>query len=79
LAFFSKIPRDTFLGKPSEGNCYVQVIVIVNEMMVEIGKTKERLNVFDLLRFRPVANCLDFVFGHGKSIGRKHIAVKIDL
>jgi hypothetical protein len=74
-ALFSKSPRDTFPGKPSEGNGYVRVIV--NETMVEVGETEEGLNIFDLPRVRPITNRLNFLFGHRKSIGREHIAKEL--
>jgi hypothetical protein len=74
-ALFGKSPRDTFPGKPSEGNCYVRVIV--NETTVEIGETEEGLNIFDLPRFGPIPNRLEFIFGHRKSFGREHIAKEL--
>jgi hypothetical protein len=49
----------------------------VNETTVEIGEAEEGLNVFDLPRFRPIPNHLDFIFGHSKSIGREHIAKEL--
>src|SRR5882672_4511600 len=41
--------------------------------MVEVGKTKEQLNVLDFLRFRPVLDNLDLVQGHGEAFGRQHV------
>jgi hypothetical protein len=55
----------------------VIVRVIVNETTVEIGEAGEGLNIFDLLRLRPIPNHLDFLFGHRKSIGREHIAEEL--
>ena len=74
-ALLGKSPRDTFPGKPSEGNGYVRIIV--NETSVEIGEAKEGLNIFDLPRFRPIPNRLDFLFGHRESLGREHIAEEL--
>src|SRR5882724_338155 len=45
-----------------------------NESSVEVGKTKERLNIFDLSGFRPILDYLDFVRRHGEAFGRQHIS-----
>ena len=45
-----------------------------NEMLVEIGKTQEGLNVFNLVGFRPILNDLDIVGGHGETAWRKDVA-----
>jgi len=45
-----------------------------NELSVKVGKTKERLNIFDFLGFGPILDYLDFVRGHGKAFGRQHIS-----
>ena len=34
--------------------------VVVDELSIEIGKSEERLDVFDLPRLRPIDDCLDF-------------------
>ena len=36
----------------------------MNELPIEVGKAKEGLYVFDLLRFRPLLDNLDFLVGH---------------
>ena len=36
----------------------------MNELPIEVGKAKEGLNVFDLLRFQPLLNNLDFLISH---------------
>ncbi|KIK26120.1 hypothetical protein PISMIDRAFT_95626, partial [Pisolithus microcarpus 441] len=51
----SETPRGVLLGEA----------VIVNELAVEVGEAKERLDVFHLLGFRPVTHGLDFILGHG--------------
>ncbi|KIK22873.1 hypothetical protein PISMIDRAFT_101697, partial [Pisolithus microcarpus 441] len=51
----SEIPRGVLPGEA----------VIVNELAVEVGKAKERLDVFHLPGFRPVTHGLDFILGHG--------------
>ena len=42
-------------------------------MLIEIGKAKEGLDVFDLLGFRPILNDLDLVRGHSEAALRKYI------
>jgi hypothetical protein len=74
-AIFSKSPWDTFPGKPSEGNRYVQVVV--NETTVEIGEPEEGLYILDSLGFGPIPYRLDFIFGHRKSVGQEHIAKEL--
>jgi hypothetical protein len=49
----------------------------VNEVTVEIGETEEGLNIFDLPRFGPIPNCLDFLFRHHKSFDQKHIGEEL--
>ncbi|KIO02469.1 hypothetical protein M404DRAFT_147757, partial [Pisolithus tinctorius Marx 270] len=38
--------------------------VVKDKMAVEVGKAKERLNVFDLARLRPITDGLDFFLRH---------------
>src|SRR5882724_5690292 len=45
-----------------------------NESSVKVGKTEERLNIFDLSGFRPILDYLDFVRRHGEAFGRQHIS-----
>src|SRR5882724_668655 len=45
-----------------------------NESSVKVGETEERLNIFDLLGFRPILDYLDFVRCHGEAFGRQHIS-----
>jgi len=47
------------MGEMSERDSDVQVIV--DKAMIEISKTEEGLNIFNLPRFRPLTNNLDFV------------------
>ena len=49
----------------SEGNNNVRVIM--DETMIEVSKTKERLNVFNFLGLRPVKDSLYFAWGHGET------------
>ena len=41
--------------------------VSINEVSVEVGKTQEILNVFDLPGFMPILDNLDFVWHHGEA------------
>ena len=58
LARVRKITGNIFLGKASEGNDNVRVIM--DEMTIEVSKTKERLNVFNIPGLRPVKDSLYF-------------------
>jgi hypothetical protein len=42
--------------------------------MVEVGKAKEGLNVFDFPWFRPIEDGLHFVFSHAESVGGKNVS-----
>ena len=57
-----KIPCCTFPCELGEQNCDLQVVM--NELPIEVGEAKEGLNVFDLLRFWPLLDDLDFLIGH---------------
>ena len=57
------------MGKLREGND--DVGVVVDESMVKVRKSKEGLNVLNFLRFRPIGNGLNFLHGHGESVGRE--------
>ena len=60
-----KIPGNIFMGEASEGNDNVRVIM--DEKMIEISKTKERLNVFNFPGLRPVKDSLYLAWGHGET------------
>ena len=60
-----EVPNSTLSGKACEG--YSDFRVSVNDVLVEVGKTKEILNVFDLPGFRPILDNLDFVQCHGEA------------
>jgi len=64
-ALIGEVPNCTLSGKVHEG--YSDFRVSVNEMLVEVGKTEERLNVFNFSRFGPILDNLDFVGCHGKA------------
>ena len=48
--------------------------VSINEMMVEVGKAEEGLNVLDFLGFQPVLDDLDFVWGHDEAFQGQHVS-----
>ena len=66
-ALIGEVPNCTLSGKAHEG--YGDFRVSINETSVEVGKTEEQLNVFNLSRFRPILDNLDFVRCHGKAFG----------
>ncbi|KIN95457.1 hypothetical protein M404DRAFT_165703 [Pisolithus tinctorius Marx 270] len=75
-ALLGKVPRSTLSCEASERNDDVRVVI--NESSIEICKTKERLDVSHLPRFRPVADCLNLLGRHGETGGRKNITKVLD-
>jgi hypothetical protein len=71
-----KQPRSTLASKASKRNNNVGIIM--NKTAVEVGEAKERLNVFNFPRLRPVTDGLDFVGRHGETLRRKAIAEIFD-
>ena len=67
LALIGEVPSGTILGEACEWHS--DFGVSINEVSVEVGKTKERLNVFDLPGFRPILDNLDSVWCHGEAFG----------
>jgi len=58
-------PRGIFPGEPGKRDHNVGVIE--NELVVEIDKSQEELDVLYLLRFRPIGDGLDFVRRHSQT------------
>ncbi|KIN94659.1 hypothetical protein M404DRAFT_167645 [Pisolithus tinctorius Marx 270] len=75
-ALLRKVPRSTLLHEASERNDNVRAVI--NETSVEIGETKEGLDVSHLLQLRPVMDCLNLLGGHGETRGRKNVAKVLD-
>ena len=46
----------------------------MNELPIEVGEAKEGLNVFDLLRFWPLLDNLEFFIGHCQANVRQYIS-----
>jgi hypothetical protein len=46
----------------------------MDESSVEVGKPKERLDIFHFTGYGPLLNGLDLVRGHGKAIQREDIS-----
>src|SRR5882672_9950249 len=72
MALIGKVLGGTLVGKTRKWNCDFRISV--NETMVEVGETKEGLNVLDFLRFGPILDNLDLVWGHGEAFGRQHVS-----
>jgi len=49
IAGIVKIPRDILLDKVNEN-----IQVVVDKLMIEIGKSEKKLSVFDFLWFRSI-------------------------
>jgi len=67
-----KISRGTLVGKMHEWDSDVRIPI--NEMIVEVGESEERLNVFNFPRFRPTLDNLNFVRSHRKAFRRQDIS-----
>src|SRR5882724_5936696 len=72
MALIGEVPRGTLAGKMRERNGDFRVSE--NETMIEVGESKERLDVFDFLGFWPILDDLDLVRGHGEAFGRQHVS-----
>src|SRR5882724_147177 len=72
MALIGKVPCGTLAGKMCEWNGNFRISK--NESLIKVGKTKERLNIFDLSGFGPILDYLDFVRCHGEAFGRQHIS-----
>src|SRR5882724_4038216 len=72
MALIGEVPRGTLVGKTRKRNSDFRVSK--NEMTIEGGESKERLDVFDFPGFRPILDDLDFVRGHGEAFGRQHVS-----
>src|SRR5882724_992714 len=72
MALIGEVPRGTLAGKMRERNGDFRVSE--NETMIEVGESKERLDVFDFLGFWPILDDLDLVRGHGEAFRRQHVS-----
>jgi len=72
LALIGKVPSGTLLGEVCEW--YSDFGVSINEMLVEVGKAEEGLNVFDISGLEPILDNLDFVWGHSEAFGQQNIS-----
>ena len=71
-AIVGKVLHYTFPSKSGEWDYDARVILY--EASVEITESEERLYVFDIPRFWPFQDCLDFVRGHPEALGGKNIS-----
>ena len=60
------------MGETGEWDSDVQVIV--DKVTIKVSKTKEGLNIFNLLRFGPFVNNLDLIISHCQALGLQDIA-----
>src|SRR5467141_2017244 len=72
MALIGKVPGGTLAGKMHKRNCDFRISI--NETTVEVGETKEGLNILDFPRFGPILDNLDLVWGHGEAFGRQHVS-----
>ena len=67
-ALIGEVPSCSFMSEASERNG--DFGIFWNKTLIEIGKAKEGLDVFNLSGFRPILNDLDFVGGHSEAAQR---------
>src|SRR5882724_1839866 len=72
MELIGEVPRGTLAGKRCKWNGDFRVSE--NEMTIEVGKSEERLDVFDFPGFWPILEDLDLVRGHGEAFGRQHVS-----
>src|SRR5882724_10554190 len=72
MALIGEVPRGTLVGKMCKWNSDFRVSK--NEMTIEVGKSEERLDVFDFPGFWPILDNSDLVRGHGEAFGGQHIS-----
>jgi len=65
MALIGEMLGGTLVGKTCKQNCDFRILV--NEMMVEIGKAEEGLNILDFSWCWPILDDLTFVQGHGEA------------
>ena len=72
VALIGEVPSGTFMSEMGQQNGDFRVVR--NETLIEIGEAQERLDIFDLLGFRPILNDLDIVGGHSEAAQREYMA-----
>ncbi|KIK77042.1 hypothetical protein PAXRUDRAFT_168022, partial [Paxillus rubicundulus Ve08.2h10] len=70
--FIGEVPWSIFPGEVGEQNNDVRIIE--NEVAVDIGETKEGLDVFKLLRFQPIRDSYDFIGRYCQATGGKEVS-----
>ena len=71
VAFQREVPCSTF-------PCECDFRVIMNESPVEVGEAKEGLYVFNLPRFRPLLDNLNFFLGHCQAKVRQDVSEELN-
>ena len=66
LAFLSKRPWSVLPGKTGQRGDNTRVAIY--EATVEIGETKERLNILHFTGFQPIEDGFNLVFGHVEAV-----------
>jgi hypothetical protein len=72
LAILGKVPFDVLPSQSHERNCDIRVVM--DQSSMEVGKPKERLDVFHFVGYRPLMDGFDLVGGHGKAIWGEDIS-----
>ncbi|KIK16423.1 hypothetical protein PISMIDRAFT_113421, partial [Pisolithus microcarpus 441] len=69
LTVLRENPRGILPCEMSKGYHYIRVVI--DKLMVKVGKAQEGLNALHLTRFRPVSDGLNLTLGHCQTIGRE--------
>ncbi|KIK75997.1 hypothetical protein PAXRUDRAFT_74074, partial [Paxillus rubicundulus Ve08.2h10] len=75
-AFIGEVPRSVFPSEVSKQNNNVRIIE--DEAAVEVGKTKEGLDVSDFLRFQPISDSFDSVSRHCQATRGEEVSEVFD-
>ena len=72
VALSVEVPRCVFASEAHKRYC--DLGVLGDETTIEVCEPEERLNVFDLSRFRLILNRLNLFGCHGETRGRKNVS-----
>ena len=72
MTLIGEVPGNTLAGETCEWNG--DSGVTIDELTIEVGETKEGLNVLDFVWFQPILDNLDLIQGHSQAVGREHVS-----
>jgi hypothetical protein len=72
LTILGKVPFGVLPSQSRERNC--DIGVVMDESSIEVGKPKERLDIFHFTGYGQLLDGLDLVGSHGKAVQREDIS-----